>query len=376
MTGVQTCALPIYLGAFRIAIPRIETTGDSLNDAQLRSLLDPRSNTSVAQRLGDFAATTVTVPQVIFEITGAVSNTVTYRNLKLNNVRAGMIDSATVDGASGDLKDPKGVEMKATYGAMSAKKLNLGLIVRFMTSKRMDANEPLATAYDEFTAEGFSLSSPDVDVSMGRMSGAGIKMRPLATPFGEIMKNMPANGAKPTPQQQQAIFGMLGDMFESMEMARVEARDMKVKVKKENGEFGIGRIFMSGFAKGRLGEAAYENFAMNMPDGNAKFGRIGIRDFDMSRTFAAMADAARRNDLEFKNTNPRNLVPTFGQIQFAGLDLNVPDKNGQGNSEDGKRILFSLGNVELNAGNHIDGIPTQVNVKLQNFAFQIGRAHV
>jgi hypothetical protein len=362
------------LGVFKISIPRIETTGGTLTDAQLKSLLDPRSNTSVAQRLGDFVATSVTAPQINFEISGPVSNTVTYRNLKLNNVRAGMIDSMTIDGASGDLKNPQGIDMKATYGAMSAKKLNLALIVRFMTSKRTDANEPLATAYEEFSADGFSLTSPEVDMNMGKITGSGVKMRPLATPFSEFItmtQSMNTPGAKPTPQQQQAIFGMLGDMFQSMEMARMEARDMKIKIKQENGEMGFGRIFMSGFAKARLGEVAYEGFTMNMPDGNAKLGRIGLRDFDFSRTLSTMADAAKRGDLEFKDTNPRNLVPTFGQVQISGLDLNVPDKNGQGNSEDGKRILFSLGNAELNAGNHIEGVPTSINVKVQNFAFPI-----
>ena len=91
----------------------------------------------------------------------------------------------------------------------------------------------------------------------------------------------------------------------------------------------------------------------------------------MSRTFSAIADAAKRNDTEFKNTNPRNLIPTLGQLQIADLDFDVPAPKGDGNSADGKRIRFSLGNYAINMSKPIDGIPTAISMGLEKFFFPV-----
>lgn len=367
------------LGAIRIAIPRIETSGSALTDAQLKAILDPASSTSVAQRLGDFMATSVTAPQVVFEIkAGDISNKVIYRDLKLSNVLAGMIESGSVAGAAADIKSPQGEDIKATYGAMSVRKFNLALLVRVMTGRRTDPNEPLATVYEEFTADGFQMTSREAEISLGRMTGAGVKMRALATPISEfaaLAQRASAAGAAPGPQEKQAIFAILSDVFQSVEIGKVEALDMKVRTRAPNniGDFGIGRFVMGGFAKARLAEVAYENFIINMPDGNASIGRIGLRDFDLSRTLAAFADAARRNDLDFKNTNPRNLIPSLGQIQFADIGFDVPAIDGKGNTDGGKRIKFSLGKYEINMSNWIGGIPTAITTSLQKFFMPLPR---
>ena len=363
------------LGAFRVVIPKIEATGTALTDDALKGIVDPAGSATLAQRLGILNAASIVAPQIIFEIkTGPAGNKITYRDVKLANVGSGVIESATVAGAGGDLVDPVAGPMKITYGAMSMRKVNLGLILRVFSTPRADPNEPSVSAYEDFAADGFQMTSRDVDVSMGKMTGSGVKMRALAMPIGDLVtlsQQLGAPGAKPSPQQTAQIFSMLGDIFQSMELGKVEMRDMKVNVKKDNGAIGIGRIVMSGFAKGKLGEVAYENLTMNMPDGTAKLGRFGFRDLDMQRTFATMADAMKRGDTEFRNTNPRDLVPTLGQFQISGLDLDVPDKNGAGNSPDGQRIRFSLGNFEINTSKHIEGIPTAITARVQNFLFPI-----
>ena len=363
------------LGAFRIVIPSIEATGTALTDDALKGIVDPQGSATLAQRLGILNAAAIVAPQIIFEIkTGPAGNKITYRDVKLTNVGSGLIESATIGGAGGDIKDPVGGEVKINYGAISMRKVNLGLMLRVFTTQRTDPNEPMVSAYEDFTADGLQMTSKDADITMGKMTGSGVKMRALATPIGDLFtmsQQMSAPGAKPTPQQTAQIFSMVGDIFQSMELGKFEMLDMKVNVKKEPGSIGVGRVFMGGFAKGKLGEVAYENFTMNMPDGTAKLGRVGLRDLDLQRTFAAMADAAKRGDTEFRNTNPRDLVPTLGQFQISGLDLDVPDKNGAGNSPDGQRIRFSLGNFEINTSKHIDGIPTAIAAKVQNFLFPI-----
>lgn len=363
------------LGAIRFLIPRIEASGSPLSDADFKALLDVNTPETLAQRLGRLNAASISAPQMILEIkAGSNVNRIVYSDLKITGVADGMVETAGVAGAGGVMADPNGGEMKITYGAMTLRKINLALMLRLYASRRSDPNEPLASVYEDFSADGFQMTSKDADISVGKMTGSGIRARALAAPLGDILalsKEMGPPGSKPSPEQMQRIFSILGDFMQSVEIGRVEARDMKVRVKKEPGEIGIGRIFMGGFGGGRLAEIAYENLSMDMPDGKAKLARFGLRGLDLARAFAAMADALRRGDTEFKNTNPRLLIPTLAQFQIAGLDLDVPDKLGQGNSEDGKRVLFSLGNFEINAGGYIDGIPSALTASLSHLLFPV-----
>jgi hypothetical protein len=91
-----------------------------------------------------------------------------------------------------------------------------------------------------------------------------------------------------------------------------------------------------------------------------------LRDFDLSRTLAAMADAARTGDLDMKDRNPRDVLPTLGQIQIAGIDADIPDKTGKGNSPDGTRILMKLGRLDIGMRNFVDGVPSALSATLQN----------
>ena len=359
------------LGGIKVVIPSVETSGGSLTDGDLRAILDPQDSATLAQRLARANASAVSVPQVIFEMAPGVR--LTYRDIKLVNLANGLIDAASAAGASADLPDPKGGTLSARYGAMSIRKLNLGLMLRIATGVRTDPNEPLASLYEDFTADGFEMKSPDVDIAMGRVSGTGIKGRPFSMPLADIMRMAQQDPKVPLPAEDgRKLATLLADMMQSFEFGQVEARDFLVRVKTdEKGEVGIGRIFMGGVAKARFGEIAYEDFRIVMPDGKARIGRFALRDLDLSRTFATMGELARKGDLKGAEEDPRALLPTLGLIEMTGLDFDVPDTTGKGNSADGKRILFTLGRFEIGARGFIEGIPTALNVRLQDFIFPL-----
>ena len=359
------------LGGFKVLIPKVETSGGSLTDTDLRAILDPLDGATLAQRLARANAGTVSIPRLSFEF--APGQSFSYRDIKLVNLANGQIEAASAAGASADLPDQHGGTLSASYGAMSMRKVNLGLMLRIATSVRSDPNEPLASLYEDFTADGFEMKSPDADVSMGRISGSGIKGRPFSVPLSEIVGMAQRNPNAPLSDEDGRKLGMLiTDMMQSFEVGQVEARDMLVRVKTgEKGEVGIGRFYMGGVSKGRFGELAYEDFRILMPDGKARIGRFALRDLDLSRTFAAMRELARQGDFKSAENDPRALIPTLGLIELTGLDFDVPDTTGKGNSADGKRVLFTLGRFEIGTRGFIEGIPTALNVRVQDFVFPL-----
>ena len=369
---VENLTYPI--GDIRILIPRIETTGGRMSDADLRMVTDPAGTDTLAQRLAKLDASSISIPQLRVDLVkGAPQTLLTYRDVTMKGVANGVIDDVSVATGVADITDPKGTEVKATYGAMSLHKLNLGLLLRIFTSQRSDPNEPLQTIYEDLSADGVSMTSDEIDMSMGRMSGSGIKARPFAMPISEMISLVQGlNGKTPDPEQSRQLIAFVSDVLQSTEFGKGEARDIKMNIKKGGpGVFGIGRIYMSSIGGARIGEIGYENIAFDMPDGKFSLGRFAMSDLDMSHMLATLLEAARSGDMDMNARNPRDLVPTLGKIEIAGIDADVSDKTGKGNSDDGKRILLHLGRFELGLRNYLDGIPTAVRLTLQDFSMPL-----
>ncbi len=371
----------IDAGIIKYKARKVEASGTTMSNSDLAALFDAASTVPVTERLAKFTAAAVTAQDVSAElVAGETSQQVAYRDVKLINIDKGKIGALSVSGADQTAKMPDGEVMHIKIGAMSGKNMDLAGIARFMTGVRTGDNEPMTTVYESFAAEGYdvALEKSGVNFRIGTISGRDFKMRPLKTPFSEFVAMVSNKEAMkdPEPEQITKMVGAALDMLGSFEFGLAEARDISVALPKggEVNSIKLARFGLAGWGNGKIGEYAFEGFELDAPDGHMKLGRFALRGFNYKHVLDAVAEHLEQGIDSFESADPRIFIPTLDQISLTGVDLDVPDKKGEGNSADGKRITMALGKFEVNSSGFLGGIPTSINAALDNFTFDIANS--
>ena len=368
-------------GFIKYKFKKIEATGTAMSNDELAALLDVNSPAPLAERLEKFTAAAVTAPEIEAEMSmGAMQQSVTYRDLKMLNIVKGKVGSFSVGAMEQTAKTPDGETMHIHVGAMSGDNIDIAGSVRFMTTARTDDNEPLAVVQESMVVDGYSveLEKSGVSFKIGTVTGRDLKMRPMKTPLKDFVALLSDKKAmeNPDPETIARNAGMALDFVSCLEFGLLEARDITVKLPPggEVNSVKLGRFGVSGWADGKIGEYAFENFELDAPDGHARFGEFALRGFNYKHVLDAVNEHLAQGIESFESADPRSFIPTLDQIAVAGVDLDVPDKKGAGNSANGKRITMALGKAEINGSNYLGGVPTSLNAAVDNFTMDIANS--
>ncbi|MBV9247366.1 MAG: hypothetical protein JO366_21430, partial [Methylobacteriaceae bacterium] len=141
--------IEIDAGPAKIRIPHVEAAGTTLSDAELAELLDPKSPTSLTDRLDKLTVASIIVPEVLIEVP---AGKITWKNLNLTDVTRGKIRVLTLKGGSLSMTGPNSPpSIEGTFGFLRARVLDLGLYARIGTQSRQDTKAALETLLDGLT---------------------------------------------------------------------------------------------------------------------------------------------------------------------------------------------------------------------------------
>lgn len=324
--------LTIETGIGTIKIPKLEAEDSSVAAAEIQDLLTAPSAADAASKIAAISATRWTVPEIIFEQKlGAVNQTITYRDVVLEDIVNGRI--ARMNMAGGDIESalPDGQKMSGKMGAMSATGMDLAAMARILTTTSTDPNAPLVTVYESFAAEGYEITMGDAGfIKVGTMAGRDFRMRPMSMSFADLMKTlteaMPATpGAEPTPEQQAKALSTMPAVFEiykSYAFADVEVRDMEFSVKApEPITFKMGRVGMKDFGNARIGEMSVEGISMAKSGADAGAFQLGKFTFKGIDFADALADLQTlMGTLQAATADP-NAQPTPPAIDPSSIHM-------------------------------------------------------
>lgn len=337
--------LAIETGIGTIKIPKLEAEESSVAAAEIQSLLTAPSATDAAAKIAAISATRWTAPEIVFEQKlGAVNQTITYRDVVLEDIVNGRIARMKVAGGDIESALPDGQKMSGHMGAMSATGMDLAAMARILTTTSTDPNAPLVTVYESFAAEGYEITMGDAGfIKVGTMAGRDFRMRPMSMSFADLMKTlteaMPQTpSAEPTPEQQAKALGAMPailEIYKSYAFADVEVRDMEFSVKApEPIAFKMGRIGMKDFGNARIGEMSVEGISMaktGADGGNFALGKFTFKGIDFADALADMqtlmgtlqAAAADPNAQATPPAiDPSSMhMPRFDEISIEGLSF-------------------------------------------------------
>ncbi len=356
---------------YSISIPSIDAVDSSMSDAVLTDVFSGNL-TAHAQELADLDASSISVPQIVVSVTSqsgddANDATITFTDIVLEDVVDGKAGAVSISGIS-LVAD----EASFDFGALSAANLDIGGILGIYGLVDSTQTE-LEVVYTDFVSEGGTLEAEDVSCTIGGVSGAEFKARPLRTSFGEMFAIAQAMEDDPDtvdPALMGKFLKMYADILTAFETSEVTFDGMSCEGVTEEGQdlsFALAGMSMGGMSPGVYPAISMDGFSMEIDgDGSMGLDNFTIKPMDLTTAIATLEGAPEEVDEAWLEANARALIPAMEGISLSGFNIDIPDPE---NPE--ARIAAAIGAFDLSLASYLNGIPTDLDISAASIQAEI-----
>ena len=351
-----------------VDIPTIDAVDSNVDEATLRAIFSGNLVDN-ADALAGLSATSITIPEITLASSTTIDGetneaTVTFSDLVLSDITDGVAASVSVAGMSVDAGDKGGAE----FGTLSASSFNIGGVLGLYGLVDGGGQTELETIYTDFNFAGGTFEAPEISCTMGSMTAAEFKARPLKYSFAEIMalaESLEAQEDDPSPEVIGNALRMYVDMFTAFQTSPAEFGGFDCSGLDDEGRDITFKI--AGMSMGGMSPGIYPAFSMDglditvEGDGSVKVGNMTFKEMDLSAPIAAIQGAPAAIDEAWFAANARSLIPAFAGFSFSDISVDVPDPEA-----DGERIKASIGAFDLSLADYLNGIPTDVLTTASN----------
>lgn len=358
---------------FAVEIPTIDAVDSNLDEATLRAIFSGNV-TDNADALAGLNATSITIPQINLDATTTIdgettTTTITFGDLVLTDVADGVAASVTLSGMNVDSAE----DGSGAFGPLSAANFNIGGVLGIYGLVDAGGGAELETIYTDFNFEGGTITSPEVSCTIGSMTAAEFKARPLKHSFAEIMalaEAMEDEGEEASPEVMGSALRMYADMLTAFESSPIEFGGFDCSgVDDEDRpiDFKIAGMTVGGMSPGIYPAITMSGMEIAVEgDGAVSIGGVNVKAMDLSGPIAAIEAAPEAIDEAWFTANARALIPAFEGFSLSDLSIDVPDPETEGG-----RIKASVGAFDLTLGSYLNGIPTDLLTTASNIAVDL-----
>lgn len=362
------------LPQFELSIPTITAVGSSIDEATLRAILSG-SLVDHADELAVLRARSIRIPELTVTyslppIEGeTTSGSTTFHDILIRSVSKGVAQSVSV--ASADSKESGGSSVK--LGSMSAENFDIGGLLAFYGLVKGDPTAPRKTIYRNFVSEGGTITAQKASCTIGRITAAGFKARPLKVSlvdFIALAQRMDTSDEEvPAPEDVAKFVAFYVDVIDALEVSPVNFAGFSCSGTDEDNKaiaFGVDQIKVGAFANGRYPDVTAKNIKIGVDkDGAIALASFVFKGLDFSGPLAALKAAGDKVDPAWFEANYRQLIPGFGGIAFNKLTVDVPDENGTG------RFKGSVDRFDFSLKDFINGIPTDLSTLASHVVVEV-----
>lgn len=345
-----------------VSIPSVEAEDASISDDEIKAILSG----GLAEHADDLAtlnAKSIRIPEITLTVTmpaddGDEATTLTFSDLMLDSVQDGVAAKVSLGGV--DLDND---ESRVNFGAMSAENFDIGGMLGVYGLVAATDQTTLKTIYSNLSATGGSLEVDDTKCTIGGVTAAEFKGRPLKTSFVEMMalaQSMENSDDKPDPAALGALLRMYADIFTAFESSEVKFDGFDCKGVDEQDRpmtVAVGGMTMGGMKPGFYPSISMDDFKVAVEgDGSFDLGNFTFKQMDLATPIATLQSAPAEVDEAWLEKNMRGLIPAMEGLSMTGLDIDIPDPETEGG-----RIKASVGDFDLTLGAYVNGIPTDID---------------
>ena len=361
-----------------VEIDGLEAVGSNVDEDTLSDIFSGNIGDN-AEALASLTATSITIPRItlVIESEGGDEGDATQSTIALNDlVLTDVVDGVAARVSLGSTTVESENEGSAQMGATQAATLDIGAILGLYGLVQATPSEELTPLYTDFSFEGGSFEAPDITCTIGPITMAEVKGRPLRHSMAEIMALSSAlddeddDDQSPSPELTGAALRMYADIFTAFETSPaqfggfdcngVDDEDRPLTV-------GVESMSMAGLTPGIYPEITIQGMTIAVEgDGHIEMGNAVFKQIDLTGPIAAIEGAPGAIDQAWLDANARALVPAFTGFSLQQISVDVPDPE-----DSAVRIKGSLGAFDLTLTEYRNGIPTDFLMSATNLAFAL-----
>ncbi|HEY4201044.1 MAG TPA: hypothetical protein VGM83_10825 [Devosiaceae bacterium] len=358
-------------GTGTLSVPSIEAVDANIDEATIKALFTDFAGNAAA--LASLNAKSVTIPELNISYTvPAVGHTpastasVVYKDVELDDVVDGV--AATVKVGSMAMTGSK--EVSADFGSMSAEKFNLAGMLGFYGLVKTASSDTPQVIYQNFAFAGGTFKAPDVDCKIGDVSAAEFKARPLKTSVMDLSKMVAdmADESQPSPEQIGKLVHFYTDILTAFESSPVKFSGFDCSGEEEGQQMAMssGPVTVGGFQPGIYPDITVTKFNITSePEGHVAVDEFKIKPIDFRKAIALLDATTEPLDEAWFTAHVRELIPSFGGLSLAGLDMDVPDE------DTGGRIKAQVGDFDVTLADYTNGIPATISTSANHVAIDV-----
>jgi hypothetical protein len=365
IASAEDVTIETSLATYRIK--RLDLSGASLTKAELAQILDPKSAMTMAERLGKFSASAISIPELVAKTKfGSVTQKVLYRDISLTDVVNGKISAASAAGASFSMSDSAGGDAKGAYGPMSARNIDLLVAAGIMTGTRDQIDAPMRPLYESYAVDGFYFSDAKTrfEIDVKSLTGRGVKGRPPRLPWFEAR-----NGDQSAGESHRRAALLLADVLDSFDVEEMDADDVRLTTHQGDKpvSLSVAHVGAARLSGDKLAEISFRNMALVADKAKIGIAEISFQGIDLKNLREAVAKAAPNSP--GAASSARAAIPSIAEIILKGVQIEIAAKE-----PEGPGVSFKTERFGLRGSNQKDGLPTRLDVALDHFTCAIGRA--
>jgi len=376
------------IGFSKYSAKHLDLTGSNLSGPEFKDLLASLAKGAPVDALAKLNAASVIIPDLTAEQTFAGTHQIAhYLDVKLTDIHDGKVGSYSI--AKGVMAGEmvNGQTNTGTMHKMGGTDIDLAALARVFSTSSADASAPLKPLYGTMFSDGFEMTMPMVDVSMGKSTMAGISGRPLATSLADIFKKLPqpkTPGQPMSPEDQRAALAFMPDFLEiysAFAMREADMHDLRFTFRGDPQHpippvtTYISRIVLNDYGNSHIGEFKILGVEVAAPNGKFHLGSFSLKGFEFREALAGLTQFMRKMAANpaGEPPNPEDLkvmkMPKLEALSLADMsaDFSLP---GQPDSPV-KPMQFSVASFELKPELWADGLPRSVYSKLDHCVFNL-----
>ncbi|MBV7518031.1 hypothetical protein [Ensifer sp. ENS12] len=292
------------------------------------------------KRIERFAAKRISAPEATIsqDVAGTEQKTV-YKDLALEDIAAGRVARYSASGASFafamDVPDGEGAtkreQMNGSIGAVAGEDFDAAYMVRIYTEKSGPDDKEPKPLYGPMSAKNLSFSDGEAQFGYDEVRSKGFSARMPAEPLLETLKKLQGVTDPETlpPAERQAFFKRILSVVDMIGSGDIELLGLKMEVPDKSSEeegktikLAVDKMAMQ--LNGRSFDGALHGLSAGEGADYVKLAEASIKGFSWAPTMDALTKLAGLKEEEFETFPFTTLMPEFGTIRIAGLDVDMP----------------------------------------------------
>ncbi len=292
------------------------------------------------KRIERFAAKRISAPEATIsqDVAGTEQKTV-YKDLALEDIAGGRVARYSASGASFafamDVPDGEGAtkreQMNGSIGAVAGEDFDAAYMVRIYTEKAGPDDKEPKPLYGPMSAKNLSFSDGEAQFGYDEVRSKGFSARMPAEPLLETLEKLQGvtDPEALPPAERQAFFQRILSVVDMIGSGDIELLGLKMEVPDKSSEeegktikLAVDKMAMQ--LNGRSFDGALHGLSAGEGADYVKLAEASIKGFSWAPTMEALTKLAGLKEEEFETFPFTTLMPEFGTIRIAGLDVDMP----------------------------------------------------